>query len=261
MMRRLCVLLTLACLLSMPTNALSVVTADYDSDEWEVAQLFSENVDGIPDGWIPLRKAAEHLPIEVSWDEIGREVVIYSHVLPWGNSALRTFRYKADNMPLEFVIKDGVTYCHPRMMAFYLWDMGFFYDGELYCIDVDSPDSNMIASGDSDIFEHKVLTALLEMRLKLPEDYAFARKHLTGGIRYVAKEDVPEHLINARAWIRPADKRPVCNIVGDERTRHDLARSIAHEAHHVWEYRNDGIDETAAHAYGNKIKNSLETIQ
>ena len=32
MMRRLCVLLTIACLLSMPSHALSVVTTDYDSD-------------------------------------------------------------------------------------------------------------------------------------------------------------------------------------------------------------------------------------
>ena len=33
MMRRLCVLLTLACLLSMPAHALSVITTDYDSDK------------------------------------------------------------------------------------------------------------------------------------------------------------------------------------------------------------------------------------
>lgn len=33
MMRRLCVLLTIACLLSMPAHALSVVTTDYDSDK------------------------------------------------------------------------------------------------------------------------------------------------------------------------------------------------------------------------------------
>lgn len=36
MMKRLYVLLTLACLLSMPARALSVVTADYDSDMWKV---------------------------------------------------------------------------------------------------------------------------------------------------------------------------------------------------------------------------------
>ena len=258
-MRKIICFVIAAILLIIPANALSVVTADYDSDEWEVEQLFSENVDGIPNSWIPLRKAAEHLPIEVSWDEIRREVVIYSHALPWGNSALRTFRYKADNMPLEFVIKDGVTYCHPRMMAFYLWDMGFFYDGELYAISMNSPESELIHDGGSEVFEGKVLTAMLEIKLKLPEEYAFIREHLPGGIQYVTHS--PEQFPRAVAYIRPADKRPVCNIVGDEQTRHDLARSIAHEAHHVWEYRNDGIDEPAAYAYGNKIKNSLETIQ
>lgn len=261
MLKRFSILLTIACLLSMPAHALSVATADYDSDSWEVKPLFTERVDGIPEGWLPLRKTAEHLPIEVSWDEAKREVVVFSHALPWGNPNLRTFRYKADNMPLEFIIKDGVTYCHPRMMAFYLWDMGFEHDGELYCIDTGSPDSQLIDSGDSAIFERKVLTALLELRLKLPEDYAFAREHLTGGIRYVAKEDVPEHLANALAWVRPADKRPVCHIVGDQRARQDLARSIAHEAHHVWEYRNGGVDEAAAQAYGNQVKAGLQRKQ
>lgn len=257
-MKQLCVLLTLACLLSMPAHALSVVTADYDSDRWEVERLFTEQVDGIPHGWIPLRKAAEHLPIEVSWDEAKREVVVFSHALPWGNPYLRTFRYKADNMPLEFIIKDGVTYCHPRMMAFYLWNMGFEHDGELYCIAQDSPDSKLIDSGESAIFERKVLTALLEIKLKLPEDYAFIRKHLTGGIQYVAV--APERHANTAAWIRPADKRPVCNIVGDGQTRHNLAGTIAHEAHHVWEYYHGGIDEAAAHAYGDKVKAGLQRI-
>lgn len=55
-------------------------------------------MDGIPGGWVPLRKSAEHLPIEVSWDEAKREVVVFSHALPWGNPNLRTFRYKADDM-------------------------------------------------------------------------------------------------------------------------------------------------------------------
>ena len=109
-MRRIICILLLLGLLSVPAAALNVVTADYDKDKWAVESLFTEPVEGIPDGWIPLRRAAEHMPIDVSWDEEKREVVVVSHVRPY----LRTSRYKADNMPLEFIIKDGVTYLCTR---------------------------------------------------------------------------------------------------------------------------------------------------
>lgn len=254
MRRFLCILLLIG-LLSVPASALNVVTADYDRDEWEVERLFTEPVEGIPDGWVPLRKAAEHLPIEVSWDGEKREVVVYSHALPF----LRTSRYKADALPQEFIIKDGVTYCHPSKLAYFLWDLGFLYDGEVYYISEASPDSELIQEGDSTDFERKVLSALLEIRLKLPEEYAFIRKHLTGGIRHVPREEVPEHVAGAFAYIKSSAKKPVCKIVGDTQQRYHLACIIAHEAHHVWEYRFcGGIDEAAAYAYGDMVKARLQ---
>ncbi len=254
MLKRLFLLLALACLLSMPAHALNVVTADYDSDRWEVKPLFTEKVDGIPEGWLPLRKVAEHLPIEVSWDEAKWEVVVFSHARPY----LRTSRYKAANMPQEFIIKDGVTYCHPRMIAYYLWDLGFLYDGKVYYIAEDSPDSKLIQERGSAVFERKVLSTMLEIKLKSPEDYAFIRKYLSGGIKYVNRAEVPAGVEGAAGFIYPSEKSPVCYVVGDAQYRYALASVIAHEAHHAWEYRNGGIDEDAAYAYGDKVKAELQ---
>lgn len=253
-MRRIICIFLLLGLLSVPAAALNVVTADYDKDKWAVESLFTEPVEGIPDGWIPLRRAAEHMPIDVSWDEEKREVVVVSHVRPY----LRTSRYKADNMPLEFIIKDGVTYCHPQMIAYYLWDLGFMYDGEVYYIAEDSPDSKLIQGRGSAVFERKVLSTLLEIKLKLPKEYAFIRKHLTGGIRYVTRAEVPDSVSGAFGYIYSGAKRPVCHVVGDTQVRYVLAEIIAHEAHHVWEYRNGGVDEAAAYAYDDMVKNGLQ---
>lgn len=253
MTRRLCVLLTLACLLSMPAHALNVVTADYDSDRWESKQFFTEPVEGIPEGWLPLRKASEHLPFDVSWDEEKREVVVFSPARPY----LRTSRYKASKLPQEFIIKDGVTYCHPRMIAYYLWDLGFLYDGKVYYIAEDSLDSKLIRQRGSAVFERKVLSTMLEIKLKLPEDYAFIRKYLSGGIQYVSRSEVPTVVDGAAGFIYPSKRYPVCYVVGDTQYRYALASVIAHEAHHAWEYRNGGIDEDAAYAYGDKVKAEL----
>lgn len=253
-MRRILCTLLLIGFLSVPAGAVNMVTADYDKDEWQVEKLFKTTFEGIPEGWIPLRKASEQLPFDVSWDETRREIVVVSHNKPF----LRMSRYKADKLPQEFIIKDGVTYCHPRMIAYYLWDLGFLYDGEVYYIAEGSPDSQLIQERGSAVFERKVLSALLEIKLKLPEEYAFIREHLTGGIRYVAYERVPKSAAGALGYIYPSAKKPVCHIVGDRRHRYILAGTIAHEAHHVWEYRNSGIDEDAAEAYGDMVKARLQ---
>ena len=245
----------LFCLLSLPSYAINICCPDYDNDEWNVEKIEFAPVDGIPDGWIPLRKASEYLPFDVSWDAEKLEVVVVSNVRPF----VRTLRYKSYNLPQEFIIKDGVTYCHPRMIAHYLWDLGFMYDGEVYYIAENITDSKLIQERSSTVFERKVLSTMLEIKLKLPEDYAFIRKYLTGGIKYVTRLEVPASAETALGYIYPSAKFPICYVVGDTQYRYLLASTIAHEAHHAWEYRNGGIDEDAAYAYGYKVKELLQT--
>jgi hypothetical protein len=128
----------------------------------------------------------------------------------------------------------------------------------VYYIAENIPNSKLIQERSSTVFERKVLSAMLEIKLKLPEDYAFIRKYLTGGIKYVTHSEVPAGIEGAFGYIYSSAKNPICHVVGDSQYRYVLARTIAHEAHHAWEYRNGGIDEDAAYAYGDMVKDLLQ---
>ena len=74
-------LMLFICLLTIPSYALNLVYSDYDNDEWQTIEINFAPVDTIPDGWYPLRASSKYLPIDVSWDDKNRQVVVYSHDL------------------------------------------------------------------------------------------------------------------------------------------------------------------------------------
>lgn len=259
-MRQIICIFFILCFLSAPVSALCLFESDYDRDRWTEERIIYDEPEGVPDGWLPLRAVSEHLPIDVSWDEERREVVVYSH----DRSLMKTFRYKADKLPAELVIKDGVTYCSPRLLASYLQHRGFLYNGEVYFFNGESKESRLIQPGDSDTFKAKTIAAMYQLKLKLPAKYAFARKYLTGGIVCAPKAETPSEVAGAFAYIYPTVKKPTCYIVGDQKSGTLLANFIVHEAFHVWQYKNGGLDrldEGEAWEYGQTVQNQLEEIQ
>lgn len=247
--------------ITTPSAAISLFESDYDSDIWSVERITYDIPEDIPDGWIPLRASSEYLPIDVRWDNDRREIVVHSHDLPWTSKAMCTRRYKADNLPVEMIIKDGVTYCSPRLLASFLEQRGFLYNGEVYYFNGESRNSKLVNSGNSQIFKDKVLTVMYELKLKSPDDYAFIRKYLTGGIAYSTKTNVPNAVSGSFAYIYPTVKKPICYIVGDKKSGGRLANFIAHEAFHVWQYKNGGLDrinEEEAWEYGLRIEHLLD---
>ena len=114
MMRRIICIMLIICLLSFPTQALNLVKADYDKDKWEVETITFDLPDAVPESWYPLKEVSEYLPIDVEWDDITREIVVYSHEMAEINIFIAEQRYHADNIPAsKLKIKDGVTYCSP----------------------------------------------------------------------------------------------------------------------------------------------------
>lgn len=260
-MKRFVCFILICCTISLPISALSLFESDYDKDRWSIEQVTFDIPEDIPEDWLPLRASSGYLPIEVSWDNDKREIIVYSHDLPWKSKSLCTRRYKADNLPPEMIIKDGVTYCSPRLLSSFLEQRGFLYNNEVYYFNGEMRKSKLIKSGNSELFRDKVLTSIYELKLKSPSDYAFIRKYLTGGIVYSTKTNVPNAVSGSFAYIYPTVKNPTCYIVGDTKYGGRLANFIAHEAFHVWQYKNGGmnrIDEVEAWEYGIKVEKLLD---
>ena len=68
-MRRTILFALVLCLTLTPCHALTIFTTDYDSDTYTESTLSFLIPSDVPDGWLPLRAAAEYLPISVDWDD------------------------------------------------------------------------------------------------------------------------------------------------------------------------------------------------
>lgn len=261
----------LLCLLSLPSYAatLNLFSSDYDNDKWQIEEIVFAQEDIIPIEWYPLRAISECLPIDVSWDNATRDIVVYSHEMAEINAFIAEQRYHVGNIPAsKLKIKDGVTYCSPEFLSKLLPKTGFVYDNEVYYFDGEMINSKLIKHDNSDTFKASVITSMYELMLKLPEDYAFVRKYLTGGISLVkvyTHKNVPSY---AAAYVFPKVKKPVAYIIsnsthpfyGYEPYGKYLTELICHEAYHVYLERIGKQSETDAMKYGRKIKNLLDEI-
>lgn len=223
-------------------NALTLFSSNYDKDIWTENQLVYETPESVPSTWHPLKAASEHLPITVLWDDAERDVVVFSHLMYQKYPMRAERRYSADKTYDDLKIVNGVTYCSPRFLVRLLCGHGFIHKDEVFFFAGESVNSRLISEGDSKVFAGNVITAMYELRLKMPDEYDFARKYLPGGIKYIPKDKVDEDARDAVAYMIFGERRNKCYIVGDGHEGCDLASYIAHEAYHVWQYKNWGID-------------------
>lgn len=236
-MRRIITIALVLALTVTPCHALTLFDADYDGDEWTETVVTEED-------WLPLRELSSILPYEVEWKD--NCVYIYSD---------RT--HKIDPswwIPPGVKIQNGVTYVSPRYMKTILPNgISFMYNGELYVFNGETVTSKLIR-GDEDFRKH-VLTSMYWIKTALPEDYDHIRECITGGIKEVDRKDSPSY--KALAYIYPQVRKPIAHIVASDVDGVWLAELIAHEAHHVWLYRQDEDSEETASEYGKLVSTKL----
>ena len=258
LMRQLITITLLLCLTLTPCHALTLFTTDYDSDTYTESTPSFLIPSDVPEGWLPLRAAAEYLPINVDWDDATREIIVRADLYKSKLSLLKEKRYKIDNLcPLysdDLMIVNGVTYCSPKFLTIRLPNVSFRYNGEVYYLKGETETSTLIQGDES--FRNKVLTSMYNLKLALPEDYSLIRSCLTGGIKQVSPEDAD---VFANAYVYPSRRNPVAYIVGGEYS--DIANLIAHEGYHVWLERNEGQSEKEAREYGQMISNRLNEMR
>ena len=250
------------CPISASATTLHLFESDYDKDLYLVEQIEFDISSSTLQNWYPLKEASKYLAIEVTWDNKTHEIVINNFPLQYVNSNISERRYKSYKLPNSLKIKDGVTYCSPEFLASLLGGFGFLYNGQIYYFAGENVQSKLINPGASKVFKPYVITSMYEMKLKLPNEYKFARKYLTGGIKCVQTVDskIPAY---AKAYVYPSHTYPCCYIVGDRVMSTTLTSYIGHEAYHVWQYRtngNDGIVEHDALLYGNAIQEALKNF-
>lgn len=266
-MRRIICIMLIICLLPVPTQALNLFKTDYDKDKWEVETITFDLPDTVPESWYPLKAVSEYLPIDVDWDDVTREIVVYSHEMAEINTVIAERKYCVDNIPTsKLIIKDGVTYCSPEFLSTLLLKTGFVYNNEVYCFCAEKVSSKLIKHDDSDTFKASAITSMYELKLKLPEDYAFVRKYLTGGISLTkvgTHKNIPSYVA---AYVFPKVKKPVAYIISNsthplydlEPYGEYLTKLICHEAYHVYLDRIGKQSETGAMRYGRKIYRNLQ---
>ncbi len=245
-------------LTAMPCHALTLFQANYDSDTYTESTPSFLIPNDVPDGWLPLRAAAEYLPISVEWDNQAREIIVRADLYKSKLSLLKEKRYKIDKLNIlysdDLMIVNGVTYCSPKFLSIRLPNVSFRYNGEIYYLKGELETSTLIQGDES--FRNKVLTTMYNLKLALPEDYSLIRSCLTGGIKQVSPEDAD---VFANAYVYPTRRNPVAYIVGGEYS--DIANLIAHEGYHVWLERNEGQSEREAREYGQMISNRLNEMR
>lgn len=257
-MYRIILIIVLLFSLSAPVYALSLFSADYDADIYTVSNINFNIQESIQEGWYPLKVVSAFLPIDVSWDESTREVVVYSHELARTNIFYEGRRYKANRLPSNLKIVDGVTYCSPQFLTNNLSGRSFIYDGKVHYFIGEKVKSKLIKANGNSVFKDNVITSMYQLKLKSFDDYAFVRKHLSGGIEYATKQQVPQNAFNAVAYTYPYRKKPVCYIIRAHNGGATLASYIAHEAYHVYECKTKGDStEKAAKEYQKLILNKL----
>lgn len=241
-----------------PCSALSIFETDYDANKYTETTITFDILDEVPEGWLPLRAAAEYLPISVDWDDQAREIIVRADLYKSKLSLLKEKRYKIDNLcPLysdDLIIVNGVTYCSPKFLTIRLPNVSFRYNGEIYYLKGETKTSTLIQGDDQ--FRNKVLTTMYNIKLALPEDYSLIRSCLTGGIKQVSPEDAD---VFANAYVYPLRRNPIAYIVGGEYS--DIANLIAHEGYHVWLERNERQSEKEAREYGQMISNRLNEMR
>ena len=210
----------------------------------EVETITFEVPDKVPAGWLPLKEAAKHLPIDVSWNTKSNSMVIDSKPMAVSWPLLAREEFSAQRIALrsrDLKLVDGVVYCSPWFLANRLMGVGFVHEGEVwYC------DTTLDLNG-------HMQAAMLEMKVVAPEAYELATKYLTGGIK-AAEEDIPDAL----AYVYPYAANPVCYISNTKMTGATLASSIAHEAWHVHQARNGlAVEEKGAEAFEKQVLNTL----
>lgn len=210
----------------------------------EVETITFKVPDAVPAGWLPLKEAAKHLPIDVSWNAKTNSVVIDSEPMSVSWRLLAHEELSAKRIALrsrDLKLVDGVVYCSPWFLANRLMGVGFVHEGEVwYC------DTTLDLNG-------HVQAALLEMQVVAPQEYEMVTKYLTGGIK-AAEEDIPDAL----AYVYPYAANPVCYISNTKMTGATLASSIAHEAWHVHQARTGlAVEEKGAEAFEKQVLNTL----
>ena len=257
-MRRIILFALVLCLTVTPCNALTLFTTDYDSDTYTESTPSFLIPSDVPEGWLPLRAAAEYLPISVDWDDQAREIIVRADLYKSKLSLLKEKRYKIDKLNIlysdDLMIVNGVTYCSPKFLTIRLPNVSFRYNGEVYYLKGETETSTLIQGDES--FRNKVLTTMYNLKLALPEDYSLIRSCLTGGIKQVSPEDAD---VFANAYVYPSRRNPVAYIVGGEYS--DIANLIAHEGYHVWLERNERQSEKEAREYGQMISNRLNEMR
>ena len=126
-------------------STLYTFKSDYDADKYTTASIDFDIPTSIEHNWYPLRDSSKYLPIEVSWDNKTREVVIRRENavqltnLSANTNKITEKRYKSNKLPSAMLkIENGVTYCFPKFLASLLGGVGFMYDGEVYYFDGES---------------------------------------------------------------------------------------------------------------------------
>lgn len=184
-MKRLIFFIALCLCLSIPCHALTLFQANYDSDQYTESTPSFLIPSDVPEGWLPLRAAAEYLPISVEWDNATREIIVRADLYKSKLSFLKEKHYKIDNLCSlysdDLMIVNGVTYCSPKFLTIRLPNVSFRYNGEVYYLKGETETSTLIQGDDS--FRNKVLTTMYNLKLALPEDYSLIRSCLTGGIK------------------------------------------------------------------------------
>ena len=239
---------------------LNTFTSNYDADVFQTEQITFQTNSSIPQEWYPLKDTCKHLSIDVSWDNITREVVIDNFPTQQILPNAKEYRYKNSNLPDSLKIEKGVTYCSPEFLRNLLGGIGFLYNNEVYYFAGEDISSKLINPGISDVFKQNTITSMYEMKLKMPNEYEFNRKYLTGGIKCVQRGDDSKVPTYAPAYIYSGAKKPCCCIIGDKAIGTKLATYISHEAYHVWQNRNGCVNEPDAKAYGEMIKSTLNSI-
>ena len=89
----------------------------------------------------------------------------------------------------------------------------------------------------------------------MQEEYNFIRNYLNYKIKMVYSDEIPECLPKiSTAYIDYSNKNPTCSIVKRKSINATSARSLYHEACHVYEYRTFGFtNEELSTEYGNNI--------
>lgn len=237
-------------------SELTTFEVDYDNNIFYEDTVIFEVSDEADASWYPLRAASLYLPIEVSWDHERDCLLIEYEAL--GHAKLRYTREMLASDP-EITLVNGTTYCSPRFLCSFLGGRGFVYSGEIYYLAGEIGYSPLIRDGGNTRFRERALTSLYMLELVMPEAYGIVCENLSGGIEYVSPFD-SNTPFSAVGYVYPSHKNPTCYIVGNY-SGATLSSYIAHEAYHVWQYREYGYTkETDAAEYERRVYNSLREI-